>query len=223
MSLDSNKKYPRTFHVPFSEGATNDDKKLINLKSFLNQEIIFTEKLDGSNAAITRNEVFARSHGQLATHPSFDWLKSRAREIQHLLDPDETIFGEYCYAVHSIPYHELPDYFFTFGIRMNDQWLSQEQLEQRANQLGLLVVPKLGEGIFSTEKDLKKEIIYHAHKQSCFGGHREGLVIRKKESFRSDQFNDSIAKWVRKDHVQSSEHWMHQEIVRQKLKLKPSK
>jgi len=36
--------------------------------------------------------------------------------------------------------------------------------------------------------------------------------------FKDEQFSTSVAKWVRKDHVQSDEHWKNQQIVRNALR-----
>jgi len=36
-------KYPRTFHLPWSEGATSDDKTLDNVDHFEGKRVIITE------------------------------------------------------------------------------------------------------------------------------------------------------------------------------------
>ena len=58
-------KYPRSMHLPFSPGATKSDKKMneADLEFLLGGEVVITEKMDGSNACMTNEEVFARSHG----------------------------------------------------------------------------------------------------------------------------------------------------------------
>ena len=42
-------KYPRTYHLPYSPGATNDDKKLSGnwFENYKGREIVITAKLDG--------------------------------------------------------------------------------------------------------------------------------------------------------------------------------
>lgn len=55
-------KYPRTFHLPYSKGSTNDDRISDSTKSLIGIDIVITEKLDGSNASITRDGVYGRSH-----------------------------------------------------------------------------------------------------------------------------------------------------------------
>lgn len=46
----------------------------------------------------------------------------------------------------------------------------------------------------------------------------EGYAIRLDEGFYLNEFNKSVAKFVRKNHVQTDNHWMEQEIVKNKLK-----
>ena len=42
-------KYPRTHHLPWSEGMHDDDRMLSSTKVFENQRVIVTEKMDGEN------------------------------------------------------------------------------------------------------------------------------------------------------------------------------
>ena len=37
-------KYPRTLHLPWSEGATNDDKILKSVEHFEGKQVVITEK-----------------------------------------------------------------------------------------------------------------------------------------------------------------------------------
>ena len=41
----------------------------------------------------------------------------------------------------------------------------------------------------------------------------EGYVVRNAEQFAFNDFSDNIAKWVRRNHVQTDEHWLNQAIV----------
>ena len=211
-------KYPRTFHLPWSPGGTKDDKKLKSVESFLGKEIVITEKLDGSNTCVNSQGVFARSHAQLASHPSFNYLKGEWNNFRFQLEKEEDIFGENCYAVHSISYTELPTYFFMFNVRKNGMWLSFSEVNKRAKELGLQLAPVLFEGVVSTEKELQKITEKLQKEPSVYGGDREGTVLRLKESFSEENFSKSVAKMVRKGHVQTDDHWMHQSIVKQNLK-----
>ena len=54
-------KYPRTPHLPWSEGITSDDKKIKTLNKFHGRSVIITEKMDGENTTMYRNNIHARS------------------------------------------------------------------------------------------------------------------------------------------------------------------
>lgn len=217
-------KYPRTYHLPTSPGSTSDDKKLKDVDFFISKDkdvnIVFTEKLDGSNACLTVNNVFSRSHNQNASHKSFNYLKAIHSQVKSLIKHDEFIFGEYCYAVHSITYNELPSYFFVFGIKIGKTWLSFEDVQKRTKELGLIMVPLLFEGSFYKEKEFFDKVDELASQPSFYGGEKEGIVCRLKNEFNENDFSKSIAKWVRKNHVQTDDHWMFQEIIKQKISKK---
>lgn len=105
-------KYNRTFHVPWSPGATSDDKIASSTDSLLNKLIVITEKMDGSNTSLEREGCFARTHASAPTHPSFDALKALHAVCKWQIPENIQLFGEWCFAVHSIEYIELPHYFF---------------------------------------------------------------------------------------------------------------
>ena len=114
-------KYPRTPHLPYSKGATRDDRMLSGnwFNYYKNQEIIITEKLDGSNTCFTKENVFARSHGAPCRNP-WDYNLWNSNDglywkIQSKIGPYELIFGENLYGEHSICYNKLPSYWFMFA------------------------------------------------------------------------------------------------------------
>jgi RNA ligase len=191
-------KYPRSFHLPWSPGGTSDDKRLRDVSALVGAEIVITEKCDGSNLTYTRSSVFSRSHSGPPGHPSFHIAKATHARIAHLLSDGVSVFCEYCYAVHSIAYEALPSYSLVFGVRDP-------------------TVPLLFRGVVSTEDELRSLTASLAREPSALGGPREGVVVRRAGQFSDSEFSRSLGKWVRKDHVQTDEHWMHQAIVPQKL------
>ena len=80
-------KYPRTSHVPWSQGYTADDKKLVDMSCFLGKAIVVTEKMDGENTTIGKTYTHARSLDS-GHHESRNWVKQFAAQWQHLLDDD---------------------------------------------------------------------------------------------------------------------------------------
>ena len=45
----------------------------------------------------------------------------------------------------------------------------------------------------------------------------EGYVVRLADAFEYEDFSNSVAKFVRTNHVQTDQHWMHQKIKPNKL------
>lgn len=213
-------KYPRSFHLPWSAGGTNDDKRLHDVSALLGREIVITEKCDGSNLTYTRQGVFARSHNGPPSHASFDWAKATHGRVLYKLSDDVSVFCEYCYAIHSIEYGALPDYSLVFGVRDDARrlWWDWDMVVAQARDLELPTVPLLFRGTIGSERELEQLTIAMAAEPSCFGGPREGVVVRVAASFEEAVFSRSLAKWVRKGHVTTDEHWAHQAIRPQRLR-----
>lgn len=212
-------KYPRSFHLPWSPGGTSDDKRLRDVSALIGAELVITEKCDGSNLTYTRHHVFSRSHSGPPAHPSFDLAKATHGRIAHLLSEGLSVFCEYCYAVHSIAYASLPEFSLVFGVRddVTGLWWDWDMTAAQAADLGLPTVPVLFRGSVSTEDELRALTEKLAQEPSLFGGQREGVVVRRAGQFEDAAFSRSLGKWVRKDHVQTDEHWMHQVITPQRL------
>lgn len=213
-------KYNRTYHFPFSPGATNDDKIAESMDALIGVPIVITEKMDGSNTSLESDGCFARTHSGPPSHPSFDGLKALHASIKYLISNYTQLFGEWCYAKHSIEYSELPGYFMIFNVRDTEFgiWSSWEEVECWANEIGVPTVPVLYEGIVSSEKELKELVESFMNQPSSCGGIREGVVVRIAKGFPDENFSKCVLKCVRANHVQTSEHWKDQEIIRNKLK-----
>lgn len=107
-------KYPSTFHLPWSQGITNDDKILKNLSNFYNKKIVVTIKMDGESCTMYRDKIHARSIDS-KNHPSRHWVKQFHSTIKYNIPKNWRICGENLFAKHSIFYNNLPSFFF-FGI-----------------------------------------------------------------------------------------------------------
>jgi RNA ligase len=212
-------KYNRTFHLPWSKGATKDDKISSNISKLIGVPIVISEKIDGSNTCLETNSCFARTHSGPPTHLSFDGFKSLHAEIKFQIPKAIQIFGEWVYAIHSIKYDALPGYFLLFNIRdlSNMQWASWEEVELWAEELCLPTVPVLFKGQVSSEKELKELTESFMNTPSQYGDIKEGVVVRVQKSFNDENFPFCVAKMVQANHVQTSIHWKEQEIVKNKL------
>lgn len=200
-------KYPRTYHIPSSEGTTSDDKISNNIDSLLNVNIVITEKLDGSNTSITKNGVYGRSHVDFSSNP---WDKKSWeiwKKIKDDLDDNTYIFGEGMYGIHSIEYSNLKSYFYIFGIKERDLWLSWDETEDYSYLLDIPTVPILFKGVLHDEKEMNSLINKLTNQKSKLGGELEGIVIRNSDSFFNIDFKYNVMKWVRKNHVKTDIHW----------------
>jgi hypothetical protein len=110
-------------------------------------------------------------------------------------------------CIRSIEYGDLQSYLYIFAIRNEDEWLSWHDVEVNAFLLDIPTVPLLFKGTVTSEKELKDLTETLANKPSALGGKREGVVVRKSNSFSDKDFPNSVMKWVRDGHVQSDEHW----------------
>lgn len=217
-------KYNRTFHFPFSPGATNDDKIATSMEHLINVPIVITEKMDGSNTSLEASGCYARTHSGPPTHLSFDGLKALHATIKYKIPEKIQLFGEWCFARHSIDYKELPAYFMLFNVRdmtnrVPAMWSSWDEVEMWAEEIGVPTVPVLFKGIVSSEKELKDLVESFMNQPSVCGGIREGVVARLALEFPDESFSLCVMKCVRANHVQTSEHWKDQEIIKNRLKL----
>jgi ATP-dependent RNA circularization protein (DNA/RNA ligase family) len=210
-------KYPRTPHLSISPGKSKDDKVTHSDEFFVGEKVIISEKIDGSNVCMTEAECFARSHSGSPTHESFDAFKALHAEKKNLIPYGVELFGEWCYAMHSIYYDRLPSYFLLFAVRKNTEWFKWDDVLEIADTLNLCTVPFFNKRIFSNITELHSAVRIHMKEPSFFGEEKEGLVLRIDKTFSDDNFSSNVAKYVRKNHVQTDKHWKHSEIIRNKL------
>lgn len=208
-------KYPRTYHLPYSPGATKDDKKLQGdwFAYYKEQEIIISEKLDGENSCMTCKDVYARSHGAPTRSPwsrnLWDPSDGLYWKVNHLIGSHEQMFGENLYGVHSIEYDKLSAYWFMFACYLEDcdYWYSWDDVKMTAEILDVPTVPELWRGKINSEEQLKELVEEFVSQPSAFGPQREGVVVRVAKPFRGNEFSHYVCKWVRPNHVQTDEHW----------------
>ena len=207
-------KYPRTYHVPFSPGATKDDKKLKDgwFEYYRGKEIVVTEKLDGENSCLCQKGVFARSHGAETRSPwSINLWGDNGLywKVKGLIDDDLLIFGENLYGEHSIHYEKLRDYFHVFACynETTDKWWSWDDVKFVSKVLDVPHVPTLWRGIAESEDQIRELIIQTMNMPSAYGSTKEGVVIRLTNEFDGEDFPNYVCKYVRANHVQTDEHW----------------
>jgi hypothetical protein len=200
-------KYARTYHLPWSLGATSDDKISDSVESLIGIDIVINEKLDGSNTGITNKGVYGRSHADFSSNP---WDKESWNlfyRIRNDISDGVFLFGEGMYGIHSIEYTNLDSYFYLFGVRDNNVWIPWEGVEEYAYLLDIPTVPVLFKGQVKSVRELQKLTEKLTSEPSALGGQREGIVVRNADMFHNEDFAENVMKWVRKGHVTTNTHW----------------
>ena len=157
-------KYPKTSHLPWSEGVNNNDKMIESLDFFQNEEVIVTVKMDRENTNIYSDYLHGRVL-EFKNHPSRDWIKAFHAKLALNIPKGWRICGENLYAKHSIEYKNLRSYFVVFSIlNENNECLSWDETKEWCNILGLELVTVLYDGIF--DEKINKSIYEKEFKSS---------------------------------------------------------
>jgi hypothetical protein len=197
------RRYPRTFHLPDSPGASGDDRVQHDL-SWLDSELVVTEKLDGGNLTFTRDAMYARSPDS-GTHPWDRPAKALWAMTAYRIPDDWRVCGESMWARRSIAYTDLPGVFIVHGIwDETDTLLGWDDTVDWAQRLELPVVPVLYRGASLTEA------------RAAWGRQRdaersEGFVVRSAGRIAAADFPCKVLKWVRANHVTTEASWQHRD------------
>lgn len=218
LSPIESRKYPRTYHVPFSPGTTSDDRLLHDgwFEDYRGKECAFTLKLDGENQQVTHFDVYARS---TAAPTRNEWSKNMWGpdglfwRIKDSIAEDEIIYGENLYGIHSIEYTKLTAYYHLFAVRNDVRWYSFDEVKEFAEMLGIPHVPELHRCVPESEEHVKDIILNLMKTEPPYGGENEGIVMRTVEGFDiinengEANFPHHVCKYVRPHHVQTDIHW----------------
>lgn len=202
-------KYPRTPHLPWSPGASSDDVFTIDCSPFVGKNIVITEKMDGENTTLYCDHLHARSVDSRG-HASRTWVKQWHQSIAHEIPHGWRICGENLYAKHSVGYEQLLSYFYGFSVwNAENICLSWAETCEWFSLLGIYHPPVLYKGQW--DEAICRTLSIDTE---CV----EGYVVRLADAFSYADFANSVAKWVRAQHVQTSQHWMFAEVVPNQLK-----
>ena len=192
--------------------------------AFLRHKVVVEEKIDGANLGISfdsEGNIRAQNRGAYLHLPTggqwkklADWLAPRTDMFFQQLTDQYILFGEWCYAQHTVIYDRLPDWFLGFDIydKGNGRFFSCSCRDEMFRALGISQVPRINVGRF-TLAGLSKFL-----SQSRFSDKpAEGLYLR----FDHSDWLVQRAKLVRSAFIQSLEqHWSWSGIKTNRLSLK---
>jgi hypothetical protein len=217
LSLFTNRvKYPRTPHLPWSPGATEDDLVLDTAEHFEGREVVVTVKMDGENTTFYPDFMHARSP-EGDHHPSQAWARRVHAEIAYEIPTKWRVCLENIYAKHAIAYHNLSSYLMVLSVWTDHNiCLSWDDTCEWATLLGLSTVPVLYRG--NWDKALVRNLYQPTHN----GDDMEGYVVRLASNFSYGAFRRSVAKYVRNGHVRDTQNWRNKPVVPNMLAEKTS-
>lgn len=219
-------KFPSTPHlaVPGNNIRVRDDKVLLELErqEFLRHKLVIEEKVDGANLGISFDESGKIRLQNRGAHlnPPFpgqwkklaEWLKPKELLFFEKFSDRYILFGEWCYARHSVFYNRLPDWFLGFDIfdKIESKFLSCPRRNSFFLNLGINKVPEIKQA-YVTNLEAVSELL----SISCFGSEpAEGLYLRLDKG----DWLESRAKLVRPEFIQSiKQHWSQVSIKTNQL------
>lgn len=163
-------------------------------------EFIVTEKMDGGNLTMMRDDFYARSTDS-KSQPWDSPAKGLWASTAHDIPEGWRVSGESLYARRSVGYESLPAFFLVFGIWDEENTLLDwDSTTEYAELLGLHTVPVLYHGSNATEALATWE-------SGLDTSGSEGFVLRSAGRIPAPEFTKKVAKWVRAGHVQTSDDW----------------
>jgi hypothetical protein len=221
---DRFKKFPSTPHLAWLGSAPARADKVLapaEVETILSGEVLVEEKVDGANLGLSldpQGEIQVQNRGsylEAGAHPQFQplwaWLALRRVALAEALRGGLILFGEWCFAVHSIEYDALPDWFLAFDIfdSRDGRFWASDRRDPWCDQLGLALVPKIARGHFSLN-----QLVGMLGASRLGARELEGLYIRQE----SEGWLTGRAKLVRPQFVQAIDaHWSFGVLTRNHL------
>ena len=217
-------KYPSTSHLALlGDMSVRGDKVMSKSERdvFLQHELIIEEKVDGANLGIsfdTDGNIRAQNRGCYLHLPNSGqwknlagWLAPRMDTFFDNLGDRYILFGEWCYAHHSVIYDRLPDWFLGFDIydKQVGNFLAVGMRDKLFRKIQVEHVPFITRGRF-TLAEIKSLL-----SRSKLGNQpAEGICIR----YESDDYLVNRAKLVRPSFIQEmGQHWSRSGIRKNRL------
>ena len=218
-------KFPSTPYIEFENNMDIRTDKILSKEEvhiFLGNEIYVEEKIDGANLGISfndRGECLLQNRGDYLYFPLSGqwsalnkWLNINENTIFENITNEYILFGEWCYATHSIKYDALPDWFVAFDIfdKKENKFFSVQRRNEMIEKMGLYKVPMLGKGKYSLD-----QLMEFIGDSQYGNGPSEGIYLRQDEG----AYLKYRAKIVRKGFKQKiDQHWTKGKIQHNKIK-----
>lgn len=219
-------KFPSTPHLAAMPGVDiRGDKVLTESErdEFLTHELTVEEKVDGANLGLsfdTDGNIRAQNRGAYLHLPGSgqwkklgEWLALHTDALFEHLSDRYILFGEWCYAQHSIFYDRLPDWFLAFDIydREAGRFLATAHRDRLLGEMHISKVPGIAHGRFTYP-----EIQELLSQSKLTNQPAEGIYLR----IDHGDWLEQRAKLVRPAFIQAVEqHWSRTAIRPNRLNV----
>ena len=224
MFVESFYRFPNTPYLIKPSAKTSRLDKILTEEEadlFFSRNVTVEEKIDGANLGISfqkDGEIRLQNRGHYLSEPFLGqwaplsrWLQGNLECLFDILLDKYILFGEWCYAKHSIYYNCLPDWFIAFDLYDKDinRFLSVRKRNLILANSGLTIVPILYEGHF-----LKEMLKDYCGKSVFSETDREGLYFR----IDTKDYLQYRAKYVQPCFTQSIDtHWSKKAVIHNQL------
>jgi len=218
-------KFPSTPHLAVLGGQQVRGDKVMDepeRSEFLRHELVVEEKVDGANLGISfgnAGNVRLQNRGTYLHPPNAGqwkhldaWLQPKLDALFDALMDRYILFGEWCYAQHSVAYTRLPDWFLVFDVldRRDGRFLSSCRRDELIRGASLCSVPEVARGRFTL--DALRGLLATS---KVGDGPAEGLYLR----CDAGDWLGARAKLVRPEFIQTiDEHWARKPLVPNQLR-----
>ncbi len=183
---------------------------------FLRYKLTVEEKVDGANLGLSfdaNGNIRAQNRGAYLHLPGSgqwkklgEWLALHTDTLFEHLSDRYILFGEWCYARHSIFYDRLPDWFLAFDMydRAERRFLATARRDRLLDEMHISKVPGLARGRF-TYSEIQKLL----SQSKLTNQPAEGIYFRNDHG----DWLEQRAKLVRPAFIQAVEqHWSRSAI-----------
>jgi ATP-dependent RNA circularization protein (DNA/RNA ligase family) len=219
-------KFPSTPHLATLAGVDIRGDKVLSESErdeFLRYDLVVEEKVDGANLGISfdsEGNVRAQNRGAYLHMPGSgqwkkigEWIAFRTDALFEHLSDRYILFGEWCYAQHSVFYDRLPDWFLGFDIydKQSGRFISSGRSDDLLKKMCIAQVPTIARGRFTYPEITKLLVQSKLADQPA-----EGIYLRIDQG----DWLAQRAKLVRPAFIQSVEqHWSRFAIKPNRLSL----
>jgi len=200
-------KYPRSFHLPYSEKlSSKDDRSHKSDIHFHGKYVVVSIKMDGENTTCGNDYSHARSLDSKVDSEDRRWIENlRVTKIAGNIPDSYRVCGESLFYRHTCKYEKLDSLFNVFSVWDDKTCLSWKDTLDMCSDLNLTTVTIIYEGIYDKDIILSKfnEFIEVSEDDV------EGFVVRNSESFHYDDFKWNLSKFVRSTFEIPPQQWRY--------------